>query len=264
MKTSLEDINPFRKFAMVLSRFNPLLPRLKALCGASYLWKFRPNLMGNFSLTADSDSWFFFSVLPTLEKNIWLVDHVLWSVQETRAILSTNQITNLEPSAPGHSYFPALQAVCLRWLWSLTGYLWHFPLFWLLCFHFDITQLYYYFSNCYQLSVQKPKQKLSQLTTNQNKCYHHYCPVRTESLKRGKTRVIKMGLVFCSAFDWLKWRGEFSGPIKEQSKTKPMQLRITFDYQLKSALFYLLEFSAVHVILKKSEEKQNTFRTENY
>ena len=49
--------------------------------------------------------------------------------------------------------------------------------------------------------------------------------------------------------------GEFSGPIKEQSKTKPMQLRITFDYQLKSALFYVLEFSAVHVILKKSEEK---------
>ena len=34
-----------------------------------------------------------------------------------------------------------------------------------------------------------------------------------------------------------------------------MQLRITFDYQLKSALFYVLEFSAVHVILKKSEEK---------
>ena len=84
----------------------------------------------------------------------------------------------------------------LCWLWSLTGYLWHFPLFWLLCFHFDITQLYYYFSNCYQLSVQKPKQKLSQLTTNQNKCYHHYCPVRTESLKRGKTRVIKVGLIF--------------------------------------------------------------------
>ena len=34
-----------------------------------------------------------------------------------------------------------------------------------------------------------------------------------------------------------------------------MQLRITFDYKLKSALFYVLEFSAVHVILKKSEGK---------
>ena len=56
MKTSLEDINPFRKFAMVLSRFNLLLPRLKAPCGASYPQKFRHNLMGNFSLTANSDS----------------------------------------------------------------------------------------------------------------------------------------------------------------------------------------------------------------
>ena len=157
---------------MVLSRFNLLLPRLKALCGASYPQKFRHNLMGNFSLTADNDSRNF-SVLPR---------HVLWLVQETRAILSTNQISNLEQSAPGHSYFPALQAVCLCWLWSLTGYLWHFLLYWLLCFHFDVTQLYYDFFNCYQLSVQKPKQKLSQLSTNQNKCYHHHCPVRTESL----------------------------------------------------------------------------------
>ena len=180
MKTSLEDINPFRKFAMVLSRFNLLLPRLKAPCGASYPWKFRPNLMGS----------------------------SLWSVQETRAILSTNQITNLQPSAPVHTHFPALQAVCLCWLWSLTGYLWHFPLFWLLCFHFDITQLYYDFSKCYQLSVQKPKQKLSQLTTNQNKCYHHYCPVRTESLKRGKTRVIKVvWFLFCI------WLVEMTGRV---------------------------------------------------
>ena len=62
MKTSLEDINLFRKFAMVLSRFNLLLPRLKAPCGASYPWEFRPNLMGNFSLTANSDSRIFFGI----------------------------------------------------------------------------------------------------------------------------------------------------------------------------------------------------------
>ena len=128
--------------------------------------------------------WEIFLWLQTVIQDFFVVlpRHVLWSVQETCAILSTNQITNLEPSAPGHSYFPALQAVCPCWPWSLTGYLWHFPLFWLLCFHFDITQLYYDFSKCYRLSVQKPKQKLSQLTTNQNKCHHHHCPVRTESL----------------------------------------------------------------------------------
>ena len=62
---------------------------------------------------------------------------------------------------------------------------------------------------------------------------------RKLSLKRWETRVIKVGLVFVLH-------------LKEQSKTKPMQLWITFDYQLKSALFYVLEFSAVHVILKKS------------
>ena len=56
MKTSLEDINPFRKFAMVLSRFNLLLPRLKALCGASYPQKFRHNLMSNFFGIASSRS----------------------------------------------------------------------------------------------------------------------------------------------------------------------------------------------------------------
>ena len=67
----------------------------------------------------ECEQWFkfFFLVLPR---------HVLWLVQETRAILSTNQKTNLEPSAPGHSYFPALQAVCLCGPWSPIGYLWHF------------------------------------------------------------------------------------------------------------------------------------------
>ena len=137
MKTSLEDINPFRKFAMVLSRFNLLLPRLKAPCGASYPWEFRPNLMGNFSLTADSDSRFFFVVLPR---------HVLWSVQETRAILSTNQITNLEPSAPGHSYFPALQTVCLCWR-----------------------------SNCITIFPTV----INWVSKNRNKSYHNLLPIRT-------------------------------------------------------------------------------------
>ena len=72
---------------------------------------------------------------PTFRFFLVLPRHVLWLVQETRAILSTNQKTNLEPSAPGHSNFPAPQAVCLCWLWSLTGYLWHFSFCSLLWFH---------------------------------------------------------------------------------------------------------------------------------
>ena len=82
-------------------------------------------------------------------------------------------------------------------------------------------QLYNDFSNCYQLSVQKPKQKLSQLTTNQKKCYHHYCPVRTESLRRGKTRVIKVGLVFF--LHLIGWNGGAS--FLDQSKSKVKQNR---------------------------------------
>ena len=46
------------------------------------------------------------------------------------------------------------------------------------------------------LSIECPKTETKVITTNQNKCYHHYCPVRTETLKRGKTRVIKVGSVF--------------------------------------------------------------------
>ena len=210
MKTSLEDINPFRKFAMVLSRFNLLLPRLKAPCGASCPWKFRPNLMGNFSLTTDSDSRFFFFGIASSRSGIGpeILCHPL------------NQSDNKPRTKRAWPLvFSRASGSLPAWLWSLTGYLWHFPLFWLLCFHFDITQLYYDFSNCYQLSVEKPKQKLSQLTTNQNKCYHHYCPVRTESLKRGKTRVIEVGLVF--VLHLTGWNDGAS--FLDQSKSKVKQ-----------------------------------------
>lgn len=41
---------------------------------------------------------------------------------------------------------------------------------------------------------------------------------------------------FSFAFDWLReWR-EFPGPIKEESRAKPMQSRISFETQLKIAL----------------------------
>ena len=107
------------------------------------------------------------------------------------------------------------------------------------------------------LSIECPKTEKKVITT------YYQSEQMLSSLLSSKNRKLEArenasdqsGIDFCSAFDWLKWRREFSGPIKEQSKTKPMQLRITFDYQLKSALFYVLEFSAVHVILKKSEEK---------
>ena len=45
---------------------------------------------------------------------------------------------------------------------------------------------------------------------------------------------VAIGLSFAS--DWLRGWREFSRPITERSKAKPMQSRITFDTQLKIAL----------------------------
>ena len=54
-------------------------------------------------------------------------------------------------------------------------------------------------------------------------------------LKRGKTRE-QVAIGFSFAFDWLrKWR-EFSRPITERSKLKPLQSGITLDTQVKISL----------------------------
>ena len=44
-------------------------------------------------------------------------------------------------------------------------------------------------------------------------------------------------ICFIFACDWLKEWPEFSGPIKEQRKAKTNQSRVTFDTQLKFALY---------------------------
>ena len=45
---------------------------------------------------------------------------------------------------------------------------------------------------------------------------------------------------FSFASDWLRGWREYSYPITERSKAKPMQYWITFHTQLKSALNFLL------------------------
>ena len=52
-------------------------------------------------------------------------------------------------------------------------------------------------------------------------------------IKRGKTRASKSWLLFFAS-DWLKDWWQFSGPITERSKAKPVQSQITFDTQLKN------------------------------
>ena len=99
------------------------------------------------------------------------------------------------------------------------------------------------------LSIKCRKTKTNFITTaNQDKAKYHKKPMRTQSnvackwpQVRELTRVIKSRLVYFNfpSANWLrKWR-EFSGPIKEHSKAKPMQSRIMFDTQLTITLFHV-------------------------
>ena len=57
----------------------------------------------------------------------------------------------------------------------------------------------------------------------------------------------QVAIGFGFASDWLTEWWNFSGPITERSKAKPVQSRMTFDIQLKSALYNLpLETSFSH------------------
>ena len=230
---------------MVLLRFNLLLPRLKAPCGASYPRKFLPNLMGNFSLTADSDSRIFCGIASSRSGiGPEILCHPL-SQSDNKP--RTKRAWPLVFSRPSGS----LPVLTLMSDWLLVTFPFILIVLFSLWYHSIVLRFFQV------LSIECPKTETKVITT------YYQSEQMLPSLLSSKNRKLEArenasdqsGIDFCSAFDWLKWRREFSGPIKEQSKTKPMQLRITFDYQLKSALFYVLEFSAVHVILKKSEEK---------
>ena len=73
---------------------------------------------------------------------------------------------------------------------------------------------------------------------NQSKLGANTCS-RREARENVRERVA-IGFGFTS--DWLrKWR-EFFKPITEPGNAKPKQTRITFDTQVKTALFIILQF----------------------
>ena len=230
---------------MVLSRFNLLLPRLKAPCGASYPRKFLPNLMGNFSLTADSDSIIFCGIASS--RSVIGSGNSCHPLNQSDNKPRTKRAWPLVFSRASGS----LPALTLKSDWLLVTFPFILIALFSLWYHSIVLRFFQV------LSIECRKTETKVITT------YYQSEQMLPSLLSSKNRKLEArentsdwsGIGFCSAFDWLKWRGEFSGPIKEQSKTKLVQFRITFDYQLKSALFYVLEFSAVHVILKKSEEK---------
>ena len=77
------------------------------------------------------------------------------------------------------------------------------------------------------LSIECPKTETKVITT------YYQSEQMLPSLSSSKNRKLEArentsdesGIGFCSAFDWLKRRGEFFGPIEEQSKTKLVQFR---------------------------------------
>ena len=212
MKTSLEDINPFRKFAMVLSRFNLLLPRLKAPCGASYPRKFLPNLMGNFSLTADSDSRFFFFGIAS-SRSVIGSGNSCHPLNQSDNKPRTKRAWPLVFSRASGS----LPALTLKSDWLLVTFPFILIALFSLWYH-SIVLLFFQL-----LSIECPKTETKVITTYYQS--EQMLPLllssknRKLSLKRGETRVIKVGLVF--VLHLTGWNGGAS--FLDQSKSKVKQ-----------------------------------------
>ena len=93
----------------------------------------------------------------------------------------------------------------------------------------------------FSIECRKTKTKLI-TTTNQNKGKYYKKPMtglKVNTCKRPRALEnvgdqVTIGFNFAS--DWLRGWREFSRPITERRKAKPMKRRITFDTQLKIAL----------------------------
>ena len=216
MKTSLEDINSFRKFAMVLSRFNLLLPRLKAPCGASCPWKFRPNFMGNFSLTTDSDSRFFFFGIAS-SRSVIGSGNSCHPLNQSENKPRTKRAWPLVFSRASGS----LPALTLKSDWLLVTFPFILIALFSLWYHSIVLRFFQV------LSIECPKTETKVITTyyQSEQMLPSLLSSKNRKLEARENTTDQSGIGFCSAFDWLKWRGEFFGPIEEQSKTKLVQFR---------------------------------------
>ena len=173
---------------MVLLRFNLLLPRLKAPCGASYPRKFLPNLMGNFSLTADSDSIIFCGIASS--RSVIGSGNSCHPLSQSDNKPRTKRAWLLVFSRPSGS----LPMLTLKCDWLLVT----FPFILIALFSLPYHSIVLRFFQL--LSIECPKTETKVITTYYRS--EQMLPSllssknRKLSLKRGKTRVIKVGLVF--------------------------------------------------------------------
>ena len=212
MKTSLEDINPFHKFAMVLSRFNLLLPRLKAPCGASYPRKFRPNLMGNFSLTTDSDSRFFFFGIAS-SRSVIGSGNSCHPLNQSDNKPRTKRAWPLVFSRPSGS----LPALTLKSDWLLVT----FPFILIALFSLWYHSIVLRFFQVLSIECRKTETKVSTTYYQSEQMLPLLLSSKNGklSLKRGETRVIKVGLIF--VLHLTGWNDGAS--FLDQSKSKVKQ-----------------------------------------
>ena len=196
---------------MVLLRFNLLLPRLKAPCGASYPRKFLPNLMGNFSLTADSDSIIFCGIASS--RSVIGSGNSCHPLSQSDNKPRTKRAWLLVFSRPSGS----LPMLTLKSDWLLVT----FPFILIALFSFWYHSIVLLFFQLLSIECRKTETKvittyyrseqmLPSLLSSKN---------RKLSLKRGKTRVIKVGLVF--VLHLTGWNGGAS--FLDQSKSKVKQ-----------------------------------------
>ena len=196
---------------MVLSRFNLLLPRLKAPCGASYPRKFLPNLMGNFSLTADSDSRIFCGIASSRSGiGPEILCHPL---NQSDNKPRTKRAWPLVFSRASGS----LPVLTLKSDWLLVTFPFILIALFSLWYHSIVLRFFQLLSiECRKTETKvittyyRSEQMLPSLLSSKN---------RKLSLKRGKTRVIKVGLVF--VLHLTGWNGGAS--FLDQSKSKVKQ-----------------------------------------
>ena len=198
MKTSLEDINPFRKFAMVLSRFNLLLPRLKALCGASYPQKFRHNLMSNFFGIASSRS-------------------VIGSGNSCQSLNQSDNKPRTKRAWPlvFSRASGSLPALTLKSDWLLVT----FPFILIALFSLWYHSIVLRFFQLLSIECRKTETKVTTTYYQSEQMLPSLLSSKNRKLKRGKTRVIEVGLVF--VLHLTGWNGGAS--FLDQSKSKVKQ-----------------------------------------
>ena len=193
---------------MVLLRFNLLLPRLKAPYGASYPRKFLPNLMGNFSLTADSDSIIFCGIASS--RSVIGSGNSCHPLNQSDNKPRTKRAWPLVFSRASGS----LPALTLKSDWLLVT----FPFILIALFSLWYHSIVLRFFQVLSIECRKTETKVTTTYYRSEQMLPSLLSSKNRKLKRGKTRVIEVGLVF--VLHLTGWNDGASFLVQSKSKVK--------------------------------------------